>query len=105
MKEKKQKIENLILKNMKWIILAICTIIILEIVENLLQNEIHILDNGVYHYIAKMMSTPMTIFAKVITYLRLCLCNCTNMYHTNYCILEETMGKICFYQFSGYLFK
>lgn len=109
MKGNKQKIENHILKNIKkiikWIILAICTIIILEIVENLLQNEIHVFDNGIYHYIAKVMSAPMTTFAKIITYLRLCLCNCTIVCHTNGFIWEETLGKIYFYQFSSYLFK
>lgn len=69
MKEMKQKIETICINNMKWIILAICTIIVLEIVENLLENEIYVFDNMVYQCIANIISAPMTVFTKMVTQL------------------------------------
>ena len=67
MKQSKEKLEKIIKKNMKWFVLAICTVIIIEIVEDLLENEIHIFDNSIYYCIAKIISEPTTSFAKMIT--------------------------------------
>jgi len=64
---KTEKIENFLKKNIRWIVLIIFTIILIEIVENLFQNEIHVFDNVVYYYISKAINPIMTVIAKIIT--------------------------------------
>lgn len=65
--EKTKKIENFLAKNIRWILLTIFAIILLEIVENLFQNEIHIFDDTIYYYVSKIINPVMTVIAKVIT--------------------------------------
>lgn len=64
---KAKKVENFFKENIRWILLIVFGIILMEIVENLFQNEIHIFDNTVYYYVSKAINPIMTIIAKAIT--------------------------------------
>lgn len=65
--DKTKKVDNFLIKNMRWIILIVFAVILLEIVENLFQNEIHIFDDTVYHYVSKLINPTMTVITKIIT--------------------------------------
>lgn len=64
MEEKKK---NFIQRNIRWIVLAICIIILIDIVKSLWQDEIYRWDIGVYEQISYFISEPLTIVAKIIT--------------------------------------
>lgn len=66
-KKKQNQYLTFLLKNMRWILFIICVIIFLIIIKNIFEQEIHILDNGVYQFIAQFISEPMTYVMKLIT--------------------------------------
>lgn len=65
--EKIKKVKDFFIRNIRWILLIIFAVILIEIIENLFQNEIYVFDDTVYYYISKAINPTMTIIAKIIT--------------------------------------
>ena len=64
------KTKEIIEKNMKWIILFICLVLIIGIVKEIVDNEIMILDVGGYNFVSKyLISDNITPIVKGITQL------------------------------------
>lgn len=62
-----KKIEKIVSKNLRWIVLIISVIILIALVENLMKNDIVNFDNTVYGIISKLISEPVTTIAIIIT--------------------------------------
>ena len=54
-------------QNLRWILLAVCVIVLICIIENIFDQEIQAFDNGVYDIIFNSISEPVTRFMKIIT--------------------------------------
>ena len=62
------KTKEIIIKNLKWIILFICLVLVLSIAEDVLDEEIFELDNIGYSFVSKyLISENITPIAKIIT--------------------------------------
>ena len=62
------KVKEFIEKNVKWISLFICLVLVIGIAEDVLDNEIYRLDVAGYNFISKyMMSDNITPIVKVVT--------------------------------------
>ncbi|MGN1269641.1 MAG: phosphatase PAP2 family protein [Clostridia bacterium] len=61
------KITNWLKSNLRWIIVATCTIILMVIIINILNNKIQSFDMKVYSFISNFISQNNTIIMKVIT--------------------------------------
>lgn len=63
----KRKIIVFMRRNIKWIIMFICMILFFAIAEDILDHEIWVFDNQVYHFISQFISEPVTQIFKIIT--------------------------------------
>ena len=64
---KTNKIYQFLRQNLRWILLAVCVIVLLDIIEDIFNQEIQAFDNGVYAIISNYISEQVTAFMKVIT--------------------------------------
>lgn len=62
-----KKFKSFIKNNLRWILLLISVIIVVEIIEALLENDITNFDNEIYTFISSFISPGITTFAKIIT--------------------------------------
>lgn len=63
------KLEEVFIKNIIWILLIIFFIIFLFVLEDVLDEEIYSFDNSIYRIISNIIYGPITIIAKIITML------------------------------------
>lgn len=64
-----EKLKKIVKNNKRWIIAAICMIVFLIILEDVLDNEIVSFDKTVYSYIISAKSDMVTSFFKKVTFL------------------------------------
>lgn len=63
-----KKTKDLIIKNIKWIILFICLVIFIGIAEDMLEKEIYVMDIVTYDFILEFLRNDvLTIILKIIT--------------------------------------
>ena len=67
MKEKLERIEKFLRKNIRWILVIICLTIFFFILEDVLDKEIEQFDNMIYIWLSNIIKEPITTFAKIIT--------------------------------------
>ena len=67
--EKENNKKNLIEKNLRWILFGIFITVFFIILRKLLINEINTFDDSVYKYVSKIICNPITIIAKIITFI------------------------------------
>ena len=63
------KAKEIIIKNVKWIVLLLCVILIIAITEDVLDKEIYKLDEAGYNIVSKLISKDTIPIAKCITQL------------------------------------
>ena len=67
MKEKLEKINEFLYKNMRWILFIVCLVIFCFILEDVLDKEIKQFDDMIYSWLSTIIKEPITTFAKIIT--------------------------------------